>query len=78
MQNTTIQKEWFSKGEQYATEINEMVDFSEKNGWENWKGKEPEDTRSNLAQEVFKLLKTANQNNNTENFRADFHQLIHL
>jgi len=72
MQNTTIQKEWFSKGEQYATEINEMVDFGEKNGWENWKGKEPEDTRSNLAQEVFKLLKTANQNNNTENFRANF------
>jgi hypothetical protein len=72
MQNTKIQEEWFSKGEQYATEINEMVDFGEKNGWENWKGKEPEDTRSNLAEGVFNLLKTANQNNDTENFRAQF------
>ncbi|KFF24158.1 hypothetical protein [Chryseobacterium vrystaatense] len=72
MQNTKIQEEWFSKGEQYATEINEMVDFGEKNGWENWKGKEPEDTRSNLAEAVFNLLKTANQNGDTESFRADF------
>ncbi|MBB6372130.1 hypothetical protein [Chryseobacterium shigense] len=72
MQNTTIQEEWFSKGEQYATEINEMVEFGEKNGWENWKGKEPEDKRANLAQDIFKLLKMANQNNDTENFRVFF------
>ncbi|MCT2562491.1 hypothetical protein [Chryseobacterium herbae] len=72
MQNTTIQEEWFSKGERYATEINEMVDFGEKNGWENWKGEEPEDKRSNLAESVFNLLKTANQNGDVENFRANF------
>ncbi|MGG5210863.1 hypothetical protein ACQWU4_18235 [Chryseobacterium sp. MIQD13] len=72
MQNTNIQEEWFSKGEQYATEINEMVDFGEKNGWENWKGKEPEDKRANLAESIFKLLKAANQNGDTENFRIFF------
>ncbi|HCA08188.1 hypothetical protein [Chryseobacterium sp.] len=72
MQNTTIQEEWFSKGERYATEINEMVDFGEKNGWENWKGEEPEDKRSNLAESVFNLLKTANQSGDIENFRANF------
>lgn len=72
MQNTKIQEEWFSKGEQYATEINEMVDFGEKNGWENWKGEEPEDKRSNLAEAVFNLLKTANRNGDTENFRTHF------
>lgn len=72
MQDTKIQEEWFSKGEQYAKEINEMVDFGEKNGWENWKGKEPEDTRSHLAESVFELLKIANQNGDTENFRAHF------
>lgn len=72
MQKTNIQEEWFSKGEQYAKEVNEMVDFGEKNGWENWKGKEPEDTRSNLAESVFNLLKTANLNGDTESFRADF------
>ena len=32
-----IQEEWNSKGENYAREINEMVEFGEKNGWENWK-----------------------------------------
>lgn len=72
MHNTTIQEEWFSKGERYATEINEMVEFGEKNGWENWKGKEPEDTRENLAQEVFDLLKTANKTNDVEQFRKLF------
>ncbi|MBL1219455.1 hypothetical protein JET18_01320 [Chryseobacterium sp. L7] len=72
MQNTKIQEEWFSKGEQYATEINEMVDFGEKNGWENWKGKEPEDKRAHLAEGVFNLLKAANQNGDVENFRVFF------
>lgn len=72
MQNTKIQEEWFSEGEQYATEINEMIDFGEKNGWENWKGKEPEDKRAHLAQNIFDLLKSANQNRDTENFRVFF------
>lgn len=72
MQNTKIQEEWFSEGEQYATEINEMVDFGEKNGWENWKGKEPEDKRAHLAPDIFELLKSANQNRDTDNFRVFF------
>ncbi|WP_313090021.1 hypothetical protein [Chryseobacterium flavum] len=72
MYNTTIQKEWFSKGEQYAREINEMVELGEKNGWENWKGKEPEDSRENLGEEVFEMLKTANLNNDINNFRKLF------
>ncbi|WP_080776817.1 hypothetical protein [Chryseobacterium phocaeense] len=72
MQNTKIQEEWFSEGEQYATEINEMVDFGEKNGWENWKGKEPEDKRAHLAPDIFDLLKSANQNRDTDNFRVFF------
>ncbi|MBV8328031.1 hypothetical protein [Chryseobacterium sp.] len=72
MNNTDIQKEWFSKGERYATEINEMVEFGEKNGWENWKGKEPEDSRANLAGQVFEMLKEANRNNDIENFRKNF------
>ncbi|MDR2237891.1 MAG: hypothetical protein LBE92_17340 [Chryseobacterium sp.] len=72
MQNTTIQKEWFSEGEQYATAINEMVEFGEKNGWENWNGEEPQDKRERLAAEIFELLKTANRNNETESFRACF------
>ncbi|MCQ9634778.1 hypothetical protein MP477_07390 [Chryseobacterium sp. WG23] len=72
MYNTTIQKEWFSEGEHYAKEINEMVEFGEKNGWENWKGEEPEDKRAHLAPEVFELLTIANQNGETELFRAQF------
>lgn len=72
MYNTTIQKEWFSEGERYAKEINEMVEFGEKNGWENWKGEEPEDKRANIAREVFELLTIANKNGDTENFREHF------
>nr|WP_315026295.1 hypothetical protein [uncultured Chryseobacterium sp.] len=72
MYDTKIQKEWFSEGERYATEINEMVAFGEKNGWENWKGEEPQDKRGNLSKEVFTLLKTANKNGDTEKFREHF------
>lgn len=72
MYDTKIQKEWFTEGEHYAKGINEMVEFGEKNGWENWKGKEPEDKRAKLAKEVFELLKTANKNEDTETFRAHF------
>ncbi|TAN01875.1 MAG: hypothetical protein EPN39_01105 [Chitinophagaceae bacterium] len=67
-----IQEEWNSKGANYAKEINEMVEFGEKNGWENWKGKEPEDKREHLADEVIHQLKQANLEKNVANFRANF------
>ena len=68
----SIQEEWYSKGEQYAQGINEMVEFGEKNGWDNWKGKEPHDKRDHLAKEVIRLLKQANIENDVERFRNDF------
>lgn len=67
-----IQKEWNLKGQNYAKQINEMVEFAEKNGWENWKGKDPEDKREHLADEVIKLLKISNLENKVEQFRNDF------
>jgi hypothetical protein len=67
-----IQEEWKSKGEKYAREINEMIAFGEKNGWENWSGKEAGDTRGNLAEEVIRLLKLANIENNVARFRDNF------
>jgi hypothetical protein len=67
-----LQKEWYAKGEEYAQEINQMVDFAEKNGWENWKGKEPEDKREHLADKVLALLKQANLKNEVAQFRKDF------
>ena len=67
-----IQEEWNSKGEQFAKEINEMVEFGEKNGWENWKGKEPKDKREHLADEVIRRLKQANIEKNMECFRDAF------
>ncbi|MCJ7933356.1 MAG: hypothetical protein MUW56_06875 [Chryseobacterium sp.] len=72
MYNTATQEEWFSKGERYATEINEMVEFGEKNGWENWEDQEPDDQREHLAVEVFEMLKKANLNQENEQFRAHF------
>lgn len=70
--NLEIQKEWNIKGTKYATEINEMVDFGDKNGWENWKGKEPLDKREHLAEEVIKMLKQANIEKNIDQFRENF------
>lgn len=67
-----LKSEWNRIGEKYASDVNEMVEFGETNGWENWKGKEPEDKRDHLADEVYKLLKEANKNDKTEEFRNDF------
>jgi hypothetical protein len=67
-----FQEEWNLKGEQYAKAINEMVEFGEKKGWENWKGKEPEDKRDHLAEEVIRQLKEANIEKRVEHFRNDF------
>lgn len=68
----SIQKEWNEKGEKYATDVNEMVAFGEKNGWENWKGKEPEDLRIHLSEKVITLMKEANLNNTVDFFREQF------
>ncbi len=72
MNENEIQKEWNSKGEEYAIGINEMVEFGEKNGWENWKGKEPEDNREHLADKVIELLRKANTENRVSDFRQKF------
>lgn len=67
-----IQEEWNSKGKNYAEEVEQMVDFGEKNGWENWIGKEPEDKREHLADKIISLLKKANLENNIKEFRLNF------
>lgn len=72
MDENEIQKEWNSKGEEYAIGINEMVEFGEKNGWENWKGKEPEDNREHLADKVIELLRKANTKNTLSDYRQKF------
>jgi hypothetical protein len=67
-----IQKEWNTKGEIYAREINLMVEFGEEKGWENWKGKEPLDKREHLSTEVIRQLKQANIEKKVEYFRENF------
>lgn len=61
-----------TKGEAYAKSVNDMVSFGEANGWENWKGKEPEDNREHLSLQVIHLLKEANSSQNIEEFRKLF------
>lgn len=61
--------EWNRKGEAFAREVNEMVKFGETHGWDNWKGKEPEDTRDHLAEAVLEALRKANRQNTSEAFR---------
>jgi len=68
----TIQKEWFEKGAEYARAVNEMVSFATLNGWENWKGKEPEDQRSHLVKETLELLRAANKRGEIKKFRERF------
>jgi hypothetical protein len=67
-----VQDEWYTLGEKYSTELNNMVDFGEKNGWENWKGKEPEDKRDHLADAVIQRLRVANESGLIEEFRKQF------
>lgn len=66
------QKEWYEKGEQYAGGINEMVAFAEEHGWDKWTGEEPVDTRENLGEKVFELLKKANAEKEVDRFREQF------
>lgn len=67
-----IKKIWTQEWEEYAKKINEMVEFWEKNWWENWEWEEAEETRWYISKDIFDLLKKANLENNVENFRKDF------
>ncbi|SDF79365.1 hypothetical protein [Chitinophaga filiformis] len=67
-----LQQEWNKKGTAYAKAVNEMVSFGEQHGWENWKGKEPEDKRAHLGDQVIQLLRDANNKGAVKEFRAAF------
>lgn len=67
-----LQTTWNKEGSSYAKEINAMIDFVEKHGYENWKGTEPADTRNELAPVVLSLLKKANKEDDTPAFRNMF------
>ena len=64
--------EWNVLGREYATAVNEMVDFGEKHGWDKWEGENPENKRIHLGEKVFKLLKKANSDNAIDEFRKTF------
>jgi hypothetical protein len=68
----SLKNEWNRVGSEYAKGINEMMEFGETQGWENWKGKEPEDKRVHLADEIIKLLKQANVSQKIDEFRKNF------
>jgi hypothetical protein len=68
----TLHTEWNNKGQAFAKEVNEMVEFGETHGWDKWKGKEPSDKREHLAKQILSLLKDANKNEKIEEFRNLF------
>lgn len=68
----SIKEEWTQKGEVYVKAFNEMMDFIQEHGYEKWKGKEPEDNRDHLADEVVSRLRKANKENKVAEFRNDF------
>ena len=67
-----LQHEWYTLGEKYAVEVNALLDFSEKNGWSQWNGEEPEDKRDHLADSVIQLLRLANEDRLVDEFRRLF------
>lgn len=73
--NNNLQQKWNEAGEKYAREVNEMVDFAKKHGWDAWenlKKPDPTDPRYYLAPQVFELLKKANLEGKIKEFRQDF------
>jgi hypothetical protein len=40
---TNLKAQWNKTGRDHAEAVNEMIKFGDRNGWENWKGKDPED-----------------------------------
>jgi hypothetical protein len=64
--------EWNELGSKFAKEVNNMIEFGETHGWENWKGAEPEDKREHLTDEIIALLKKANKENKVAEFRQRF------
>ncbi|MVT09043.1 YncE family protein [Chitinophaga tropicalis] len=67
-----LQEEWNKKGTAYARAVNEMVNFGEQHGWENWKGKDPIDERTHLGDQVVQLLREANEKGTVTAFRKAF------
>lgn len=70
--DTNLREEWNRRGAQYAQEVNQMVAFAEKHGWENWQGKEPEDERSHLASPILNKLRAANREQSIDEFREAY------
>ncbi|MEN7547579.1 hypothetical protein AAG747_06660 [Rapidithrix thailandica] len=70
--DTALQQEWYSKGQVYAQAVNEMVAYTDKHGWDSWKGEEPKDKRSHLAEAVLNSLKAANAQGQVARFREQF------
>lgn len=69
---TSLQTEWHTLGESYASAINAMFDLGEQFGWDKWKSDEPTDDRVEIAHEVLTLLKKANQEGTISSFRKSF------
>ncbi|ALM50786.1 hypothetical protein AMR72_13165 [Flavobacterium psychrophilum] len=72
MKAKDLKKEWNELGEKYTSAVNDMVDYGEIHGWDNWEGEEPEDKRDHLADEIVVLLRKANSTNTVNEFRNDF------
>ncbi|MBS1593909.1 MAG: hypothetical protein JST90_06265 [Bacteroidetes bacterium] len=68
----SIHQEWIEEGEKYARAFNDILKYAQIHGWENWKGPDPVDTRTHLAQEVLSLLRDANKQDKVEQFRYLF------
>lgn len=70
--NPQLIEDWQRHGARYTREVNEMLAFGEKHGWDKWKGAGPKNHRDHLADEVIHWLRRANREHWVDAFREHF------
>ncbi|MBC2582562.1 hypothetical protein [Clostridium sp. DJ247] len=66
-----LSKRWCEEGRKYAEETNKFVERGMTEGWDEV-GKEPKETREDMANEIVEIIKEANKYNEIENLRNNF------
>ena len=68
---TTISKRWQEEGLKYAKSVNKFVNKGMTLGWEKV-GKEPKETRTDLAEKVIQFVREYNEMGNIDDLREKF------
>ncbi|MPQ31641.1 hypothetical protein E4V42_09335 [Clostridium estertheticum] len=67
----SLSDRWIKEGTKYASAVNEFVRIGETKGWDK-AGKEPVETRKDMALAVLKIIRQANVTNDIKNLKKYF------